>query len=111
MLIKTKQQHQAALKKIRELWDVKPNSEELEILSIFVENYESKYCKFSAVDPIEAIKFRMEQQGLRQKDVVHIFGGKNRVSEVLSRKMSLTLKMIKNLHRELKIPYESLLGD
>jgi HTH-type transcriptional regulator / antitoxin HigA len=61
------------------------------------------------LDPIDVIKFKMQQLGLRQVDIVDIMGGKNRVSEVLSRKMPLNLRMIKNLHNELKIPYESLI--
>ncbi|MEA2028398.1 MAG: transcriptional regulator, partial [Campylobacterota bacterium] len=61
-------------------------------------------------DPIDAIKFRMEQNGLMQKDLVSIFGNKSRVSEILNRKRRLTLDMIRNLHEQLQIPFENLIG-
>jgi HTH-type transcriptional regulator/antitoxin HigA len=110
--VKTKKDYQNALKRIEELWEAKPNSpeaDELDILATLVEAYEAKNFSINAPDPVEAIKFRMEQLGLKQVDLAEYMGGKNRVSEVLNRKRGLTVKMIKNLNKHLNIPPESLL--
>lgn len=85
-------------------------ADEMEILVTLIEAYENKHYPISAADPIEAIKFRMEQQELTQKDLEPFIGSSGRVSEVLNRKRRLSLKMIKRLHDELHIPYESLLS-
>ena len=85
-----------------------PEGEEIELLSLLVETYELEHHRLEAPDPIEAIKFRMEQMNLRQADIAPLFGGKTRVSEVLHRKRPLTLKMITLLNRYLGIPLESL---
>lgn len=90
-----------------------PDSEEgdrFEILATLVEAYEAKHCPIELPDPIEAIRFRMEQGGLTVKDLVPSIGQLNRVYEVLNRKRGLTLEMIRNLHRNLGIPAESLIG-
>jgi HTH-type transcriptional regulator / antitoxin HigA len=103
----------AALARIDELIDAKSGTQEydeLEILSTLVEAYEEKHCPIPPPDPVEAIKFRMDQLGLKQSDIAKYFGGKNRASEVLSRKRPLSLQMIRNLHINLKIPSDSLLG-
>lgn len=84
---------------------------ETEILAILIEVYEKENYPISRLDPIDAIKFRMDQQGLKQKDLEFCIGAKSRVSEVLNRKRSLSLRMIKRLHKKLKIPYESLIGE
>ena len=84
--------------------------DELEVLTTLIESYEAKHFTIDAPDPIKAIKFRMEQEGLRQKDLVEIFGNKVRVSEVLNKKRRLTLDMIRNINRDLHIPLESLLN-
>ena len=81
------------------------------VLVTLVEAYENKHCDFGPADPIEAIKFRMEQQGLTARDLEPFIGPSGRVSEVLNRKRRLSLRMVKNLHDGLKIPYESLLED
>ena len=110
--IKTRKDYQKALKRIEKLWDSKPDSreaDELDILATLVEAYESNNYRISSPDPVEAIKFRMEQLGLKQADLAENMGGKNRVSEVLNRKRGLTVKMIKNLNKHLNIPAESLL--
>lgn len=112
--IHTENDYNAALKRVESLMDAAPGSrefDELEILSALIENYEAKHYNIDAPDPIEAIKFRMEQEGLMQKDLVAIFGSKSRVSEVLNRKRKLTLDMIRKLHEQLNIPFENLLGD
>jgi len=80
--------------------------DELEILTTLVETYEAQHYVIDAPDPIEAIKFRMEQEGLKQKDLVPIVESKSRVSEILNKK-KLTIEMIRNLHNQLHIPVES----
>ena len=116
-VIKTGKEYDEACERIYELMHssnspVEPDSkegEELELLSLLVEQYERDNYKIEAPDPVEAIKFRMEQMGLKQKDVAPLFGGKTRVSEVLNRKRPLTLKMITLLNSYLGIPFESLI--
>ncbi|MGH6893871.1 MAG: helix-turn-helix domain-containing protein [Dongiaceae bacterium] len=83
----------------------------LELLAKVVEDYEKNRYIFDKPDPIDAIRFRMEQQGLRQKDIAPFLGGKNRVSEVLSRKRSLTKHMIHALYERLDIPLELLMRE
>lgn len=92
---------------------VKPNSpegEEIELLSLLVEKFERDHFPIESPDPVEAIKFRMEQMNLKQADIAPLFGGKTRVSEVLNGKRPLTLKMITLLNRYLGIPLESLIS-
>jgi len=111
--IKTKKDYEEALKKVEELFDAKPNTQagdELDILVTLIEAYEQKHFAISLPDPIEAIKFRMEQSGLKQADLAEAMGGKNRTSEVLNRKRDLTLNMARKLHKKFKIPAESLLA-
>lgn len=86
-----------------------PKGEELELLSLLVEKYEQEHYQMAPPDPIEAIKFRMEQMNLKQADIAPLFGGKTRVSEVLNGKRTLSLKMITLLNRYLGIPLESLI--
>ncbi len=83
----------------------------LELLSKLVEDYEKDRFMFAKPDPIDAIRFRMEQLGLRQKDLAPLLGGKNRVSEILSRKRPLTLSMVRALHVAIKIPVELLIRE
>ncbi len=117
-VIKTEQEYKAACRRIYELIEsteqpIEPDSpkgEELELLSLLVEKYEQEHHRMDAPDPIEAIKFRMDQMNLRQKDVAPLFGGETRVSEVLHGKRALTLKMITLLNRYLGIPLESLIS-
>jgi len=86
-----------------------PEGEEMELLSLLVEKYEQEHYQFGTPNPIEAIKFRMEQMNLKQADIAPLFGGKTRVSEVLNGKRPLTLKMITLLNRYLGIPLESMI--
>jgi len=112
--IKTEKDYNQALKRLEEIFHAPSNSEEgdeAEILSILIEKYEDENYPIEAPDPIEAIKFRMEQKGMSKKDLAQVLGYKSRVSEIFSRKRKLTLKMIRNLHEKLKIPYESLLTE
>lgn len=87
-----------------------PEADEMEVLVTLIEAYESKHYPISPADPVEAIKFRMEQQGLTQKDLEPYIGSSGRVSEVLNHKRRLSLQMVKRLHDGLHIPYESLLS-
>ena len=112
--IKSEEDYIATLNKIESLMDAKPNTlqmDELEVLTTLVEAYEAQHYVIDTPDPIEAIKFRMEQEGLKQKDLVSIVGSKSRVSEILNKKRKLTIEMIRNLHKELHIPIESLFLD
>lgn len=113
-VIRTDADHAAALAEIQRLMTREPaagtrEAEELGLLALLVEDYESKRFPISHPDPIEAIRFRMEQQGLAQRDLIRYIGSPSRVSEVLARKRSLTLSMIRALHSGLGIPAESLL--
>ena len=87
-----------------------PEADEMEILVAMIEAYENRHYPISPADPIEAITFRMEQQGLTPRDLEPFIGPSGRVSEVLNRKRTLSLRMIKRLHDGLRIPYESLLS-
>jgi HTH-type transcriptional regulator/antitoxin HigA len=114
-LIKTKKDHEAALVRIYELMqkNLKAGSalsDELEALSILVEAYEEKHYPIPPPHPIEAIKFRMEQGDLDEKELTKILGGRSRKSEILSGKRKLSLNMIRDLHKKLKIPAESLIS-
>lgn len=84
---------------------------ELDLLSILVDNYEMKHFPIDFSDPIEAIKFRLEQLNLGQAELVRIIGSKSRTSEILNKKRKLSLSMIRSLHNKLKIPVESLISD
>jgi len=110
--IKTKTQYRTALKEIESLMGAKANSVEgdrLDVLATLVEAYERKHFPMDLPDAVEAINFRMEQQGLTPKDLEPLIGRLNRVYEVLGRKRRLTLPMIERLHLKLGIPAESLL--
>ena len=112
--IRNEKDYELALGQVESLLDATPNSDafdELEVLATLVDNYETKHYAIDTPDPIEAIKFRMEQEGLIQNDLVPLFGNKSRVSEVLNKKRKLTLDMIRNLNRQLNIPFENLLGE
>ena len=113
-VIKTKREYSEALARVESLMDAKPGSareEELELWSLLVERYEEDHFPIDIPDPVEAIRFRMEQEGLRQKDLEKYFPGKNRVSEILNHKRPLSLGMIRLLHRGLGIPAEVLLRE
>lgn len=113
-LIKTSKEHETALERLEELMlgNPVPDSEdanELELLALLIKAYEDKNIVIVPPTPIEAIRFRMEQAGLTQKDLVPFIGTKSRVSEVLARKRPLTLAMARKLHKGLGIPAEILL--
>ena len=87
-----------------------PEADEMEVLVTLIEAYEYKHYPIAPPDPVDAIKFRMEQQGLTSRDLEAYIGSSGRVSEVLNRKRPLSLRMVKRLHEGLRIPYESLLA-
>jgi HTH-type transcriptional regulator / antitoxin HigA len=111
--IRNKRQHRAALAEIERLWPARPGSpdhDRLEVLATLVEDYEEKHQPILPPDPVQAIRFRMEQLGLDRKALEPAIGSRARVSEVLSRKRRLTLDMIRRLHKQLGIPAEILLA-
>jgi HTH-type transcriptional regulator/antitoxin HigA len=111
--IKTEQDYRDAISRIEILWGSKkdtPEGDELDLLVTLVESYEMKYYPIAPPDPIDAILFRMEQMGMTKADMVKYLGSQSRVSEILNKKRSLTLKMVKSLYKGLKIPAEILLA-
>jgi HTH-type transcriptional regulator / antitoxin HigA len=111
-VIKSEQDYEAALSRINELMDAGLNTvegDELELLTTLVELYEKKAYPIDLPDPIAAIKFRMDQMGLQQKDLIPFIGSRSKVSEVLSRQRALSISMIRKLHEGLGIPADVLL--
>ena len=111
--IRSQEDLTAAFARVEQLWGAEigsPAGDELEILALLIEKYEDEHYPMPPSDPIEAIKFRMDQQGLTPRDLEPFIGTSGRVSEVLNRKRKLSLSMIKRLHDGLRIPYESLLA-
>ena len=111
-IIKTESEYKKALTKLEKLFNAKPNTpkgDELELLSLLIEKYEQEKYPIDMPDPIEAIKFRMEQMGYTQNDLAKIIGLKSRSSEILNRKRPLTLEMIRNLHEKMNIPTQVLI--
>ena len=113
-VIKTEEEYRKALKRLEKIFHAPIDSiegDEADLLSILVEKYENEHYPIEAPDPIEAIKFRMEQMDMTKKELAEIIGYKSRVSEIFNRKRKLTLNMIRNLHDKMKIPYESLIAN
>lgn len=112
--IKTEKDYEKALKRLEVIFDEPANTkagDEAEILSLLIENFENERYPIEAPDPIEAIKIRMEEMNLKQKDLVGIVGGKSRVSEILNRKKRLTVDMIRELEKMLHIPASVLVNN
>lgn len=112
--IKTEQDYQVALAKLDELFDAPIGTKEsdyADILALLVDEYEKKHFPIEAPDPIEAIKIRMEEMHLKQKDLAPVIGGNNRVSEVLNKKRKLTVEMIRNLTFKLNLSPNLLIRD
>ncbi len=112
--IRNKKDYQNALNRLESIFDSKKGTkegDELEILSILIDRYENENFPIGMPDPIEAIKFRMEQMGMKQKDLAEVVGFKSRVSEILNKKRKLTLEMIRKLNATLHIPTEVLVQD
>jgi HTH-type transcriptional regulator/antitoxin HigA len=113
-VIKTEKQYLEALARLEDIFDSKKNSknaDELELLSFLIEKYENEQYVIDFPDPIEAIKFRMEQLGYKQKDLAQAIGLKSRVSEILNRKRKLTIDMIRKLNATLGIPTDVLIKE
>lgn len=113
-ILKTEKDYDKALNRIDELMELNPKlgtpeSDELEILALLVEKYEELNWNIETPDPIEAIKYRMEEMNLKQKDLIPYIGNKSKVSELLNRKISLSLTMVRNLSQALHIPVETLI--
>ena len=113
--IRTSADHTAALEEIKRLWDEAepgtPAGDKFEVLSTLVDAYEREHFEIPAPDPIEAIRFRMEQEGLTNKELVVVFKTRARVSEVMGKRRRLNLVMIRRLHEKLDIPIECLVQD
>ena len=110
--IRTKKDYNQALERLEAIFDAKKGSaqgDELEILSILIEKYEDENFPIGLPDPIEAIKFRMEQMGYNQVDLANVIGLKSRASEILNKKRKLSLDMIRQLHDKLNIPTDVLI--
>ena len=110
--IKTKKDYQLAIERLEFIFDAKkgtPQGDELEILSLLVDNYENAHFPIGFPDPVEAIKFRMEQLGYTQTDLANVVGLKSRASEILNRKRKLSLEMIRQIHDRLNVPTEVLI--
>lgn len=115
--IRTNIDYKLAMTRISELTKEDPDSlpdsqfDELEILTTLTDAYENIHHKIDTSDPVEAIKFRMEQQGLKDEDLTSILGQRSRVSEILNKKRRLSLSMIRKLNKQLNIPFDSLLNE
>ena len=110
--IKTEKDYNQALERLETIFDAKLGSaegDELEVLGILIDQYENEHFPIGLPDPIEAIKFRMEQMGYNQNDLANIIGLKSRASEILNRKRKLSLEMIRQLHERLNIPTDVLI--
>ena len=112
--IRNESDYDKALAVIERLWGAKPdtpNGDRLDVLMVLVEAYEAKHHPIDPADPVEAIKFRMEQMNLTRKDLEPLIGPRGRVTEVINRRRPLSLTMIRKLHAGLQIPLESLIRE
>jgi HTH-type transcriptional regulator / antitoxin HigA len=112
--IKTKIDYENAIIRLEQIFDAPVNStegDEAEILSLLIEHYENQHYSIEAPDPVEAIKIRMEEMNLKQKDLIGVIGGKSRVSEILNKKKRLTLEMIRNLATKLNLSASILVSN
>jgi len=113
-ILKTNKDYEQALNRLDEIFDAKPNTpkgDEFELLSLLIDKYEEEHHVIDLPHPIEAIKFRMEQMGLKRKDLVACFGDMSRVSDVLNLKRKLNLNYIRKLNKQLHIPLEALVSE
>jgi HTH-type transcriptional regulator/antitoxin HigA len=112
--IKSEEDYDKALSRLEKIFDAPPDTpegDEAEILSLLIEHYEDKHYFIEAPDPVEAIKVRMEEMGIKQKDLIGLIGGKSRVSEILNRKKKLTVEMIRILEKKLNLSASVLVKD
>ncbi len=113
-IIKNEVEYEAALSRVEEIMDAVPNTpegEELELLALLIENYEENNFPLPNPDPIDVIQYYIDQRGLKYKDLVGIIGDKTSVSKIINRERKLNLRMIKNLHEKMHIPYSLLLQE
>ena len=113
-LIKTEEDYQIALEQLDNIFDAAegtPDSDQADILALLIDEYENIHYPIETPDPIEAIKIRMEEMQLKQKDIASALGGKNRASEILNRKRKLTVDMIRNLTESLNLSASLLIKD
>ena len=113
-IIKTKKDYEAALERFEAIFQAKSGtkeSDEADLLAMLVKNYEEQHFVLDAPDPIEAIKYRMEQQGLTNKDLAVILGFKSRVTDIFKKNRKLNLAMVRKLHEALHIPLQSLIKE
>ena len=111
-IINTKKQYEKSLQRFEEIFLSKPNTKdgkEAQLLALVLKDYEDRHFKIEAPDPVEAIKYKMEQLHISKKELSEILGYSSSVSEILNRKRKLTLEMVRNLHEKLNIPLESLI--
>jgi HTH-type transcriptional regulator/antitoxin HigA len=112
--IKTEEEYNIALNRLEVIFDAQvgtPEGDELELLSLLIDNYEKIHYPIDLPDPIEAIKFRMEQLGIKPKDLAKVLGFRSRVTEVLNKKRKLSLDMIRRLNKDLHIPTAVLIQE
>ncbi|HEV7346917.1 helix-turn-helix domain-containing protein [Telluribacter sp.] len=113
-LIKNENDYQLVLQRLEVIFDAEPGTpegDELEVIAFLIDSYEKEHFPIGKPDPIEAVKFRMEQLGIKQKELAEVLGYKSRVSEILNKKRKLTLDMIRNLHKTLNIPTNVLIQE
>jgi HTH-type transcriptional regulator/antitoxin HigA len=113
-ILKSEKEYRQALNRLEELFSAKKGTKEgkeLELLALLIDVYEKEHHPIALPDPIEAIKFRMEQMGYKQKDLAAVLGLKSRVSEILNRKRKLNLDMIRKIHDQLDVPTEVLIRE
>lgn len=110
-VIKTEEDYKTAQTRLEQIFDAEPNSkegDELELLSLLIENYEQVYFPIDLPDPIEAIKFRMEQMNYKPKDFALVIGFRSRASEILNKKRKLSLEMIRKINKKMHISTDIL---
>ncbi|HET6558324.1 MAG TPA: transcriptional regulator [Prolixibacteraceae bacterium] len=113
-IIKTDEEYEKVLMRIEQIMDAEPNTpegDELELLSLLVEKYEKETYPLPEADPVDVIQYYMEQRGLKAKDLVGIIGDKAIVSKIMNRERKLNLKMVRNLHQKINIPYHLLMNE
>ena len=113
-VIKTKEEYNQALKRLEVIFDSEPGTDEgdeLDLLSLLIDNYEKVYYPIDLPDPIEAIKFRMEQMNYKPKDLADVIGFRSRVTEILGRKRKLSLDMIRKINKKMHISTEVLIQE
>lgn len=113
-VIKTEKEYRQALKRLEEIFDSEPGTkegDELELLGLLIDNYEKIHYPIDLPDPIEAIKFRMEQLNYKPQDLAEVIGFRSRVTEILNKKRKLSLNMIRNINKRMHIPTDVLIQD